>query len=88
MGLCAALAGCNPSGASLTPQQQALLTDLEALGVRAACLKVEQQYAKVGRPSAIQEQLMASVRVACLDPYTTLATFSERAAILIPYLSK
>ncbi len=82
--ICLSLAGCNDQ--SLTPQQQALLTDLEAIGVRAACLKIEQQYAKVGKPSAIQESLMGNVRMVCMDPYTSLQTFKDRAALLIAVL--
>ena len=82
--ICLFLAGCNDQ--SLTPQQRVLLTDLEAIGVRAACLKIEQQYAKVGKPTAIQESLMGNVRMVCWDPYASIQTFKDRAALLIAAL--
>lgn len=79
------LPGCT-SLQNLTPAQQALLTDLEALGVRAACQKIETQYAKVGRPTPLQESLMGAVRVKCMDPYAAASEIKARAADLIAAL--
>jgi hypothetical protein len=74
------LAGCGPT---LTPVQQAALVNLEVIGARAACAKMEVQYLKVKNPTPTQAAAVDYARAACANPVATVAAVTEAAKSVI-----
>lgn len=82
--LAVSVAGCNTT---LTPAQQALVDQIGAVGVQAACVELERQYARVGNPTPLQQAAMGQARSACANPAATVTAVQSAAkevAALLP----